>query len=236
MHQCPSGVRCFGQGGEAITLAPRDSARVPGLTARSISSTSRTDSEGDFSAVVEGPINKNQFPTSVPLPPVSRLPAEFECNLCFKVQKFWKPSDWTKHVFEDVQPYTCTFPSCTDPKTFKRKADWVRHEHERHRHLEWWECNLSGCAHKCYRRDNFVQHLVREHKMPEPNMKGQSIKEKSDVVPGNDHVLRLITECRQDTKARPEDEICKFCGQVCTSWKKLTDHLANHMEQTVMPL
>ena len=62
--------------------------------------------------------------------------------------------------------------------------------------------------------------------MPEPNMKGQSIKEKSNVVPGNDHVLRLITECRQDTKARPENEICKFCGQVCTSWKKLTDHLA----------
>ena len=71
---------------------------------------------------------KAHFPAGIPIPPVSRLPAEFECPLCFQVKKILKPSDWTKHVNEDIQPFTCTFPDCSEAKSFKRKADWVRHE------------------------------------------------------------------------------------------------------------
>jgi hypothetical protein len=120
---------------------------------------------------MEGNVAPAAFPSGVPLPPVKRLPAEFECPLCFKVKKFYKPSDWTKHVHEDVQPFTCTFPNCGEPKSFKRKADWVRHENERHRQLENWTCQIADCNHTCYRKDNFVQHLVREHKIAEPRQR-----------------------------------------------------------------
>src|SRR5690606_37638720 len=90
------------------------------------------------------------LPAGIPVPPVSSFtnPVTFECPICFKLKKFAKPSDWSKHVHEDLQPFTCTYKACTnpradakaEPKSFKRKADWVRHENEKHRKLEWWTC------------------------------------------------------------------------------------------------
>jgi hypothetical protein len=35
---------------------------------------------------------------------------------------------------------------------------------------------------------------------------------------------------------QPKDEPCRFCGNICTTWKKLTVHLAKHMEQISMPI
>jgi hypothetical protein len=113
-------------------------------------------------------IDQISFPQDIPIPPASSLPAGFECQLCFSVKTFQNPWDWIKHVREDVQPFTCTWERCRKPKMFKRKADWVRHENEGHRHLEWWTCDVKDCRHKCYRRSNFLEHLVREHKFVRP--------------------------------------------------------------------
>ena len=186
-----------------------------------------------------------QFPPGVPLPPVTRLPARFECPICFEVKTFQKPSDWSKHVHEDVQPFTCTFPHCTEPKSFKRKADWVRHENEKHRHLEWWTCTFPECNHKCYRKDNFVQHLVREHKMPEPKIKKTgkaSSTVDAEAVPNSrreqelDRLWQMVEECRHDTAQAPQQEPCRFCGNVCSEWRKLSVHLGKHLEQLALPL
>jgi hypothetical protein len=190
-----------------------------------------------------------QFPPGIPLPPVESLPAEFECPLCFKVKRFYKPSDWTKHVYEDIQPYTCTFSGCIEPKSFKRKADLVRHENERHRQLESWTCNVGECTHTCYRKDNFVQHLVREHKVPEPGLRIESGSgSRSAPTPintmhswqlnmgSNDDVWALADECHRVAAKQPRNEPCKFCGNISTSWKKLTVHLVKHMEQIAMPI
>lgn len=46
----------------------------------------------------------------------------------------------------------------------------------------------------------------------------------------------MVERCRQDTTKQPKDEPCRFCGNICTSWKKLTVHLAKHMEQISMPI
>jgi hypothetical protein len=162
--------------------------------------------------------------------------------LCFKVKKFHKPSDWTKHVHEDVQPFSCTFPNCNEPKSFKRKADWVRHENERHRRLEYWKCNVQECNHICYRKDNFVQHLVREHKKTEPKIKRGSSSSKAKAAQANgwpaedNEVLRLVESCRFETQNKPRDEPCRFCGNICSSWKKLSVHMGKHMEQLAMPV
>ncbi|KAI9831907.1 MAG: hypothetical protein M1819_004629 [Sarea resinae] len=217
--------------------------------------TKRIDEEFDDSK--EGIIVlSTQFPRGVPSPPVARLPARFECPICFVVKNIKKPSDWTKHVYEDVQPFTCTFADCTGPNSFKRKADWVRHENERHRHLEWWTCNVADCNHTCYRKDNFVQHLTREHQKPDTNLRlgknGQPGAEmrrhqdsKSHAIPSegtdlitkdNDRIWALVEECRHLTPMKPEEEPCRFCGRECSSWKTLTVHLAKHMEQISMPV
>ena len=264
--KCNSGKLCPTLGGEPVYLPAKASGKEPELSHTGFSYAGIAPSDDDANAHGEGIVTAAQFPPGVPMPPVKRLPAEFECYLCFKVKKFHKPSDWSKHVHEDVQPFTCTFAQCSEPKSFKRKADWVRHENERHRQLEWWTCNIQDCTHTCYRKDNFVQHLVREHKLPEPkakvskptkpavrgpsNHKSRTTKLQMDFEdwnegssgfggPGLDDVDRLwalVDERRQLTEKDPRGEPCKFCGNVCISWKKLTVHLAKHMEQISMPI
>ena len=252
-RKCESGKHCTQLGGEPTYLPSKASTKEPEFSHTGFSVAGLGGSDDDANALADGLVTATQFPPGVPMPPVKRLPAEFECSLCFKVKKFHKPSDWSKHVHEDVQPFTCTFATCAEPKSFKRKADWVRHENERHRQLEWWMCNMNDCTHKCYRKDNFVQHLVREHKLPEPKVKvakpgkpavrGPSAQkartkaqDKEDAKDDIDIVWRLVDECRHETPKNPKEEPCKFCGNVCNSWKKLTVHLAKHMEQISMPV
>jgi hypothetical protein len=251
---CGTKAFCFASGGKGKDLPPRAGNKDPGtpLVGFQILGPGMTEENLDSSG--ESQTVAAQFPSGVPAPPVQRLPAELECNLCFKVKKFYKPSDWTKHVHEDVQPFTCTFTGCNESKSFKRKADWVRHENERHRQLEYWTCNLGDCTHTCFRKDNFVQHLVREHKVPEPKLRtGRNNNGRSPITPvkplssiwqtnlavphmGEEDIWALVEKCHHESTKQPQDEPCKFCGNICTTWKKLTVHLAKHMEQISMPV
>lgn len=124
-HSCSSGHMCIASGGSAV---PFDVKGEP----RGMDPLSTTYEEGDLTPP-EGAISAESFPPDIPMPPTNTLPAEFECQLCYTTKKITKPSDWTKHVHEDVQPFTCTWDRCREPKIFKRKADWVRHENEGHR-------------------------------------------------------------------------------------------------------
>jgi hypothetical protein len=227
---CPSHELCKQNGGSPRYFDSRGNRRN-----NSVGNRLQVPGEGsDGEISLEGQLTLESFPDGVPMPPATSLPAEFECQLCFKVKKFNKPSDWTKHVHEDVQPFTCTYQNCREPKSFKRKADWVRHENERHRHLEWWQCEIDDCPHKCYRKDNFLQHLVREHKLPEPKVKSKAAVKKARGM--EEEVWKKVKQCHHETIAKPQDEPCKFCGKVFTTWKKLTVHLGKHMEQISLPV
>ena len=247
--KCESGSYCIEKGGLPTYFPAKITQKEPELSHTGFTAASTGDADEDEEAVADGVVSEAQFAPGIPMPPVKRLPAQFECPLCFTVKKFTKPSDWSKHVHEDLQPFTCTFPTCPDPKSFKRKADWVRHENERHRQLEWWQCTEEGCAHQCFRRDNFVQHLVREHKMPEPKAKSTKLDNKPAVrgpakskgrgnkeYSAEDKVLMMVEKCRRETSKRAINEPCRFCGNVCNTFKKLTVHLARHMEQLSMPI
>ncbi|RYP41907.1 hypothetical protein DL768_010424 [Monosporascus sp. mg162] len=226
-RRCPNGVMCIASEGSAILLDNRKGAQgVDPLSARPDSS------DGDTSPL-DGGISPESFPQGIPMPPITALPAEFECQLCFYNKKFHKPSDWTKHVYENVQPFTCTWDRCKEPKMFKRKADWVRHENESHRHLEWWTCDVEDCQHTSYRWDNFLQHLVREHKFAEPKIKTKAAMKKAD---GGDRTWRRVKQCHVETDRRPQDEPCRFCSKTFPTWKKLMVHLAKHMEHISLPV
>lgn len=128
MGNCPSGSMCHALRGSANSYDGKGESH--GMDP--LSATYEGSSEGD-GMPLEGAISVESFPADIPMPPATSLPSEFECQLCFSTKKFIKPSDWTKHVHEDVQPFTCTWDRCREPKIFKRKADWVRHENEGHR-------------------------------------------------------------------------------------------------------
>jgi hypothetical protein len=225
---CASGSLCIASGGSANPLDSKGEPRgVDPLSA------GYAGSDGGDVTPLEGAINQDSFPQDIPMPPTATLPAEFECQLCFTAKKFQKPSDWTKHVHEDVQPFTCTWERCKEPKMFKRKADWVRHENEGHRHLEWWTCDVDDCRHRCYRRDNFLQHLVREHKFVEPKIKTKAAIKRAG---GLDPTWAKVEQCHQETSELPQNEPCRFCGKTFPTWKKLTVHLAKHMEHISLPV
>ncbi|KAG5975617.1 hypothetical protein E4U58_000399 [Claviceps cyperi] len=221
---CPSGTLC--------TTAPNAlKAALP----------TGTEHEDSPSPSPECNIHLDTFPHGIPFPPGQYFPSEFECPLCYEKQKCQKSSDWTKHVNEDLQPFTCTWASCRDAtKIFKRKADWVRHENEGHRHLEWWMCDIDGCRHTCYRLDNFWQHLVRKHKYAEPRVKTRAAVKHSggDGASAGAGMLepawQKVEQCHVETRARPQDEPCRFCGDVFLTWKKLTVHLGKHMERIAL--
>jgi hypothetical protein len=89
-----------------------------------------------------------------------------------------------------------------------------------------------------------LQHLVREHKKTEPKVKSRG-SGSSKVKPSpntswqqaqDDEVWRLVESCKHETSSKPRDEPCKFCGNVCNSWKKLSVHMGKHMEQIAMPI
>jgi hypothetical protein len=226
--KCPCGSLCIALGGSASILDQKGAVRggMDPLSGRFDSS------DGDITPI-EGAITQESFPQDIPMPPTQTLPAEFECQLCYQAKRFQKPSDWTKHVHEDVQPFTCTWDRCRDPKIFKRKADWVRHENEGHRHLEWWTCDVEECNHTCYRRDNFLQHLVREHKFAEPKVKTKAAMKRAGGV---DPTWQKVEKCHEETRQKPQEEPCRFCGKTFPTWKKLTVHLAKHMEQISLPV
>ncbi|KAH6634414.1 hypothetical protein B0J18DRAFT_361280 [Chaetomium sp. MPI-SDFR-AT-0129] len=224
---CACGSRCIALGGNASALNAKGGQR-----AVDPHSAGYDGSDGDITPL-EGAITQQSFPQDIPMPPTASLPSEFECQLCFTTKKFQKPSDWTKHVHEDVAPFACTWTPCKEVKPFKRKADWVRHENEGHRQLEWWVCDVEDCTHQCYRRDNFLQHLVREHKFVEPKVK---TKAAIKLNGGHDATWAKVEQCHQETPKQPQDEPCRFCGKTFPSWKKLTVHLAKHMEHISLPV
>ena len=238
-NRCASGSRCLARGGQPTYFSARQNSK--GEKSQIFFVRSHTDSaEVEANGAIVA-----SFQHGIPEPPVSQLPAIFECSLCFKERKAVnKPSDWTKHVHEDLQPFTCTFKMCsTEKKSFKRKADWVRHENECHRHLEEWRCNYPECQHVCYRSDNFSQHLIREHKVPDWKNKtrgstSSKLRAQAATQYGQEEELmaRLHRICHSTSPAKPESEPCAFCGLISPSWKKHQVHLSKHMESIAMPI
>lgn len=238
LGQCPSDIHCLDEKNYLrwleVAQEIENRSRSPVATENSHDPPSRRATETNTSrqgspselgdADVEAAENitgPSTFPSGYPIPPHQNFPAEFECPLCFRVKKYYKPSDWIKHVHEDIQPFVCTFEHCSEPKAFKRKADWVRHENERHRQLEWWICNLPDCMHKCFRKDNFIQHLVREHKMPEPRIRpshsSSAAPKPQDHEAADDKLWRLsmdaVTRRQKVQKTNPAGSAATCTGR-----------------------
>ncbi|CAG8905885.1 unnamed protein product [Penicillium nalgiovense] len=226
-RKCKSGDFCTVQGGQPTLLqdpkAPNDPEagqiqfQVTGLSYGHEQQYSPGDCTGAAAP----------FPPGVPPPPVTRLPARFECPICFEVKTFQKPSDWSKHVHEDVQPFTCTFPTALSQShsSVKRTGFAMRT-----RSTDTW----SGGP-----------HLVREHKMPEPKIKKTGKAPgtvDAETVPNSrreeelDRLWHMVEECRHDTAQAPQEEPCRFCGNVCSEWRKLSVHLGKHLEQLALPV
>ncbi|KAH8172227.1 Pfs domain protein [Sarocladium implicatum] len=217
---------------ETYSLAARGPANGEPATIDGRTAHKRAPDDEELNATCIS-IEPEHFPQGIPMPPTTRFPAEFECQICYRPKKLSKPSDWTKHIHEDVTPFSCTWEHCWLPSMFKRKADWLRHENEVHRRLEHWICDIGDCRHVVSNRTNFVQHLVREHQLPEPKAKTKAGMKRAG---GGDPMWQKVQQCHVKTWKHAQEEPCKFCGKTFPTWKKLTVHLAKHMERISLPI
>ncbi|PGH08788.1 hypothetical protein AJ79_05887 [Helicocarpus griseus UAMH5409] len=63
-----------------------------------------------------------------------RNPGGFECPYCYYLISVRGPLSWARHIFDDLQPYICTFPDCPTPnRTYNRRRVWFNHEKTVHR-------------------------------------------------------------------------------------------------------
>ena len=92
---------------------------------------------------------------------------------------------------------------------------------------------MNDCGHVCYRKDNFLQHLVREHKYTEPAQKTKAAIKKANSM---DPAWEMLERCHHETLTKPQSEPCKFCGKTFNTWKKLMVHYTKHMEQICLPV
>ncbi|KAL9026470.1 MAG: hypothetical protein Q9196_004869 [Gyalolechia fulgens] len=80
-------------------------------------------------------------------PEASRGGAPFECPYCYCIVTAPSSASWSRHVFNDLQPYVCTVMECKTPtRLYTTKHEWLHHiksTHRLHGH-ETRVCALCG--------------------------------------------------------------------------------------------
>jgi hypothetical protein len=135
----------------------------------------------------------------------------FVCPYCCSPQRVMSEILWEKHVFDDLKPYICTFPSC-DMKDhlFADRSQWWQHETEMHRFA--WHCNLP--QHRSYDdREDFMRHMREGH--------GTSFTNKQ--LDGVTSIFRIPSE-------KPAG-VCNLCFRYSTNLKS---HISRHLKRIAL--
>ena len=71
--------------------------------------------------------------TIPPLPKAAQDNEPFECPFCYIIIKIDTTRSWSKHVFQDLQPYMCIDGECMTPeKLYTSKHEWIYHMEKCH--------------------------------------------------------------------------------------------------------
>lgn len=157
----------------------------------------------------------------IPPPPV-RLGAGviFECNLCFEtLHGIETKYRWKKHVFKDLQPYSCSFLHCPLPRLhlFNSRTEWINHEFEVHRSLPSWTC-IKDCGLEFDNQESFREHLKETHL--------------GSATTDND-LNEIVKKCeRRKPLPAGQTTICPLCRETISETRKsIRRHLGRHMEE-----
>ena len=97
--------------------------------------------------------------TIPPAPRESGAGKPFECPYCFFIISTQSTRSWTKHIFKDIKPYTCSLPSCSIPdKMYDSRREWFSHETTAHRR-ESFICTL--CKNTLISPKQYERHVAR---------------------------------------------------------------------------
>jgi uncharacterized C2H2 Zn-finger protein len=123
-----------------------------------------------------------------------------------------------KHVFKDLQPYSCSFPGCPHANTlFFSRTDWIDHEFKAHRSLPEWVC-ITDCGQVFDNKQQFSQHLHEAHL--------------NATVPENE-LDEIVKKCeRRKPVPTSQTTICPLCREeIPETRKSIRRHIGRHMEE-----
>ncbi|KAL2696891.1 hypothetical protein AAEP93_002186 [Penicillium crustosum] len=106
---------------EFVEVAPAVKETLELLTVASQTSYAQTILNGAEGAVLPSP------------PKDSADGAPFECPYCFVIITIPNRRTWARHVFNDLMPYLCIFPSCPTPhRLYESRREWFSHLQSQH--------------------------------------------------------------------------------------------------------
>ncbi|KAI5792883.1 hypothetical protein FPQ18DRAFT_334380 [Pyronema domesticum] len=159
--------------------------------------------------------------TDIPPPPVPLgEDVVFECNLCFQEQHHIQNKYlWKKHVFRDLQSYSCSFLHCPLPRThlFSSRTEWIEHEFSVHRILLSWVC-IKDCGQEFEDEEHFKGHLKNTHLGPTAT---------------DSEVNEITRKCqRQNPLPEIQKTTCPLCREIIPETRRsIRQHLGRHMEE-----
>ncbi|CUS12038.1 unnamed protein product [Tuber aestivum] len=127
---------------------------------------------------------------------------------------------WKKHVFEDLQPYSCLFSGCPEANTTSgSKHCWISHEFQHHRPQK---ATIFVCREPCNQRfaerSDMVHHIVYGH------LAGAFL---------GSEVGGLVDACK--TEVQLEKSICPFCQDEIEETKaSIQSHVGDHLDEIAL--
>ena len=186
---------------------------IPSLPRRALTEASHTSF---LSSVVANGDTSVQVPKTPSA--VSRGEA-FNCDICgATLRNIRNRIDWKRHIFEDLQPYICTFPSCEKHLVkFATRNQWADHEFTEHRVARSWTC--PECQRKIDTESGLIAHLRETH---------------SEII--EEHQVRSLAAASVKTEpAAIEDQQCALCQEKPgKSRRHFVKHLARHLESIAL--
>lgn len=157
---------------------------------------------------------QSQYRRIPPVPQEAKNEEPFPCPYCFMLISVRSRRSWKRHVLKDLQPYTCTFPSCLSSKRlFERRHEWFEHEMQHHRRE--WTCP-NGCQTNFGSRRDIESHLRDFHY--------SSIS--------SEQLAFVIEACGKSPKLDLETS-CVLCGERLIL-KQLERHLGKHQKHLAL--
>ncbi|KUJ15483.1 uncharacterized protein LY89DRAFT_783619 [Mollisia scopiformis] len=182
----------------------------PGIGHESVT----TMSEAEF-------VVKPMTTMTVPKPPVSwEKGGLFICPYCHDEVEIpnaiTTEVDWEGHVFEDLEPYMCTFDKCLRPeKTYGERDEWFRHELESHRILKVWVCQSCN--------EEFDSACACEF----------HLQDKHSSICGPEEMAMMVSLFEKYSQKGLKADVCPLCA-VKLGAEALKVHVAGHLEQLAL--
>ena len=158
-----------------------------------------------------------------------------------------------KHIYSVHQPrFSCIFAKYGCDKRFGSKNEWKRHINCIHLRLDFWRCDVDGCADQggvrrhgdddgdgegakeFNRKDLFTQHLRRMHcPLPAEHDGNMTAYEKKGW---EDQIAAAQDRCHMINRTAPNRGRCGFCDQEYVGegcWDDCLEHVGKHFENVL---